>query len=187
MAKNRRLVPGPVRLWPIALLLFSLTISLSAWGDATTVAISGANVTVTGSASTTLNFPITRGSDTSYDAFVQYQTQDGTAVAGTDYARTTGSLVIPAGATSATIPVRIAGVSSNPATNPKTFQMLLLGGGGAGRGFTSSFATQQSFGTNTTPYGVAIADLNGDGKPDLIVANEGTSTVSVLLNTTSPG
>jgi len=33
------------------------------------------------------------------------------------------------------------------------------------------------------PVGIAAADLNGDGKPDLIVADSGTNKVSVLLNT----
>ena len=107
-------------------------VALSVWGDPSTLTISNASVTVTGNSSTTLDFPISRGGDTSYDAFVQYQTQDGTAIAGTDYTAASGSLVIPAGSTSTTIPVTVAGSTSNPPD--KTFQMLLLGGGGAAQG-----------------------------------------------------
>jgi len=33
----------------------------------------------------------------------------------------------------------------------------------------------------TVAYSVAVADLNGDGKPDLVVANSGSGTVGVLL------
>ena len=126
---------------------------------------------------------------TSFDAFVQYQTQDGTAIAGTDYTAASGSIVIPAGATGATIPVTIAGSSSNP-QSAKTFEMALLGPVGVVRTFTPSFATQQAFAAGNQPISVTAADINGDGKPDLIVANatEGYSgTVSVLLNTTAPG
>ena len=52
---------------------------------------------------------------------------------------------------------------------------------------TASFAAQQTFATGTNPWSVTAADVNGDGKPDLIVANLNDSTVSVLLNTTAPG
>ena len=52
---------------------------------------------------------------------------------------------------------------------------------------TASFATQQTFATGINPHSVAVADVNGDGLPDLIVANEGSNTVSVLLNTTTLG
>ena len=40
-----------------------------------------------------------------------------------------------------------------------------------GRAATPSFATQQTFATGSSPYSVTAADVNGDGKPDLIVAN----------------
>src|SRR5208282_3980762 len=52
---------------------------------------------------------------------------------------------------------------------------------------TASFATQQTFAAGSVPISVAAADLNGDGKPDLIVANLDSNTTSVLLNTTAPG
>ena len=52
---------------------------------------------------------------------------------------------------------------------------------------TASFTAQQTFAVGGNPNSVAGADLNGDGKPDLIVANGGDNTVSVLMNTTTSG
>jgi hypothetical protein len=52
---------------------------------------------------------------------------------------------------------------------------------------TPSFAAQQTFATGVHPASVSATDLNGDGKPDLVVANRGSNTVSVLVNTTTPG
>ncbi len=52
---------------------------------------------------------------------------------------------------------------------------------------TPSFAAKVDFVTGVGPASVALAELNGDGRPDLAVANFTDSTVSVLLNTTAPG
>ena len=52
---------------------------------------------------------------------------------------------------------------------------------------TPTFATQKAFATGAAPDAVAVADFNGDGKPDLVVANRDDNTVSVLLNTTLTG
>ncbi len=51
----------------------------------------------------------------------------------------------------------------------------------------SSFAPKVDFATGVRPRAIAIGDLNGDGKPDLAVAINGASTVSVFPNTSTPG
>ena len=54
-------------------------------------------------------------------------------------------------------------------------------------GTVPSFAAQQVFPVGNIPNGVAIADINGDNKPDIVVANNSEGAVSVLLNTTANG
>ena len=36
--------------------------------------------------------------------------------------------------------------------------------------------------TGTNPVGITVADVNGDGRPDLIIANKGSNDVSILIN-----
>ena len=52
---------------------------------------------------------------------------------------------------------------------------------------TPSFATQEQFATGSNPKSVSLGDIDGDGKPDLAIANLSSDSVSVLLNTTAPG
>jgi hypothetical protein len=52
---------------------------------------------------------------------------------------------------------------------------------------TPNFSPKQDFATGVGPVSVAVGDLNGDGKLDLVVANFNSNNVSVLLNTTDPG
>jgi hypothetical protein len=52
---------------------------------------------------------------------------------------------------------------------------------------TPTFTPQVTFPTGSRPYSVSIGDFNGDGKPDLAVANSTSVTASILLNTTATG
>lgn len=48
--------------------------------------------------------------------------------------------------------------------------------------FGSPLNGTQGFFAGTDPAGITVADVNGDGRPDLVVANKGSNDVSVLLN-----
>jgi Domain of unknown function (DUF4347)/FG-GAP repeat len=50
------------------------------------------------------------------------------------------------------------------------------------QGILVSFVAQSTFAAGNGPFFVAVEDFNGDGSPDLAVANRGSNTVSVLLN-----
>jgi hypothetical protein len=59
--------------------------------------------------------------------------------------------------------------------NPFTVSVLLNSGAG-------HFAASRDYEIGRDPVAIATGDLNGDGKPDLAVANRVTSSVLVLLN-----
>jgi PKD repeat protein len=51
----------------------------------------------------------------------------------------------------------------------------------------NSLVAKQDYATATSPQGVALADIDGDGKPDLLVPGFGTNQLSVLRNTSTAG
>ena len=71
-------------------------------------------------------------------------------------------------------------VTANSGDNTVT---ILLGNGSGG--FTA--ASDSPFAVGTNPDSVAVADFNGDGKPDIVTANTGTDDVTVLLGDGSGG
>lgn len=52
---------------------------------------------------------------------------------------------------------------------------------------SASFAAKLDFATPSMPLGVAIGDIDGDGKPDLAVVTFTGQSVSVFRNTSTPG
>jgi hypothetical protein len=59
--------------------------------------------------------------------------------------------------------------------NPGTVTILL----GNGKGEFKQTAVSPQ--TGSIPYTILVADFNGDGKPDLLTANAGSNTISLLL------
>jgi hypothetical protein len=72
-------------------------------------------------------------------------------------------------------------VVANPSDNTLTVLHNTTGSVGAPIQLTPLTTTIQ---TGSTPLGLAIGDLDGDGWPDIVVANHEGASVSIILNTT---
>lgn len=76
-------------------------------------------------------------------------------------------------------------VTTNKLTaySQKPFVTTYDGGGGSFNFSPASFATRSSFATGAKPSASVAADIDGDGKPDLVTANTTDGTISILRNT----
>ena len=60
---------------------------------------------------------------------------------------------------------------------PTTARSAYSSGNGNG-----TFQPQQTYAVGSRPYSVALADLTGDGRLDIVTTDYGSNSVSVLLN-----
>jgi hypothetical protein len=72
------------------------------------------------------------------------------------------------------------GIPDLAVANGGTGDVSVLTGNGAG-GFTAAPGTPVATG-GSSPSSLAVADMNGDGKLDLVAVNAGSASISVLLN-----
>src|SRR5947207_1512070 len=61
--------------------------------------------------------------------------------------------------------------------------LLLAGVAGAGGSSDARFAPPKLYESGQVPLSVTIADLDGDGKPDLASTDSGSATISVFIAT----
>ncbi len=147
--------------------------------------LSAGNATFTLNAGTT-NVVVTRTGDLTPQVTISYRVSNITAINGTNYQAnpTTGTLLFPSGVRSQSIPVTL--LPNNFTEANRTFSVDLTGVVDV-LGPPATFAAKQDVATGTGASFVLSSDLNNDGRADLIVANGGSNTVTVRMNTTATG
>jgi len=93
-------------------------------------------------------------------------------------------LVAPSGV--ATVDETVGGrsVKNLVVTNGGGNQILLFRNAAGAAGTAVGFLPPEAFFVGTNPSALATGDVNGDGIPDVVVANEGSDDISVLLGIT---
>jgi hypothetical protein len=128
----------------------------------------GTTVTITG-----LNFSSNPAENTVYFGATKATVINATT--------TSLSVVVPAGSTSEPISVTVkyrTGYSQIP------FGVTFPGGGNISE---NSFDAPIPFSTGTQPIDLVAADIDNDGKPDIVTGNYGSGNMSVFLNNSTGG
>ncbi len=87
------------------------------------LSIGDAGATVSSASGAPVSFPVTLSAVSGVDASASYTTSDGSAIAGTDYTASSGTVTIPAGSTTGTVTVQALPQSAY--ASPKTFTITL--------------------------------------------------------------
>ena len=128
----------------------------------------GTNVVITG-----LNFSPTPSSNIVYFGAVK--------AAVTAASTTSLTATMPAGATYAPLTVTVNGLT---AFSSKPFLPTFIGNGTL---VSSSLAGRVNFSAGSGPLRIAAGDLDGDGKPDLVVVNYSSGSVGIYRNISASG
>ncbi|MEI6508716.1 MAG: FG-GAP-like repeat-containing protein, partial [Bacteroidota bacterium] len=91
------------------------------------------------------------------------------------------TVTVPTGATYSPITVYVNNLMDQSII---PFNVIFPGGAGIS---SSSFQTKVDFAAGTNPVGSALADLDGDGKMDIVVTNGSSNTISVYRNISLAG
>jgi hypothetical protein len=157
------------------LLLFTCLLAITiAWSQPTITSFTpisgpvGTSITITGT-----NFSATPANNIVYFGGVRATTISAAST-------TQLTVVVPPGAMHQPISVTVAGLKAYSA---KPF-VVAFGGSGIS---TSSFAARQSFTTGADPAYVALGDLDGDGKIDVVTPNNASITNASYFRNQSTG
>ena len=151
---------------------------------ATTIVISDASVAEGNVGNVNMEFTVTRSGDLASAITVGYSTSNGTAAAGSDYIAQTGTVTIPSGLPSATISIPVIGDTIDE--GDETFFVNLTGVVDV-NGPAVALGARSDVTVSGSPMAVVAADVNGDGRQDLLSVQDGSSTFVVHINTTAPG
>ncbi len=97
---------------------------------------------------------------------------------------TSMSVSVPVGATFGPVTVESATCGMQASSTGTYLQNY---SNGAYIANTVNFDPQFTITTGTTPWDVALGDIDGDGKSDIVVANNGSNTITVFRNISSSG